>query len=117
LIDGAPLRLAIQLAVFLRGCSSPAFCHGELYRSRPREHLTAFYLTVSAGGALGNLAGRSSRRSSSAATTGSASGWLRSRCRAAPPLLGLVPSLLSTCFVLLGVTACAPTTVSASTRT
>jgi spermidine synthase len=32
------------------------FCHGELYRSRPHErHLTAFYLVISAGGALGGL--------------------------------------------------------------
>ena len=32
------------------------FCHGELYELRPApRHLTAFYLTVSAGGALGGL--------------------------------------------------------------
>jgi len=32
------------------------FCPGELYRSRPAaRHLTAFYLTISAGGALGGL--------------------------------------------------------------
>ena len=32
------------------------FCHGELYRLRPApRHLTAFYLTVAAGGALGGL--------------------------------------------------------------
>jgi SAM-dependent methyltransferase len=50
--------LAIQLAVFLPGLFIACFfCHGELYRSRPApEHLTAFYLTVSAGGALGGLA-------------------------------------------------------------
>jgi spermidine synthase len=31
-------------------------CHGELARSRPqREHLTAFYLTISFGGVLGGL--------------------------------------------------------------
>lgn len=31
-------------------------CHGELYRRRPQpEHLTSFYLTLSAGGALGTL--------------------------------------------------------------
>jgi hypothetical protein len=50
-------RLALQLAVFLPalfvGC---LFCHGELYRLRPpAAQLTAFYLTVSAGGALGGL--------------------------------------------------------------
>lgn len=32
------------------------FCHGELYRLRPSpRHLTAFYLAISAGGALGGL--------------------------------------------------------------
>lgn len=37
-------------AVFLIGL----FCHGELYARRPApQHLTAFYLMVSAGGALG----------------------------------------------------------------
>ncbi len=50
-------RLALQLAVFLPalfvGC---LFCHGELYRLRPDPaRLTAFYLTISVGGALGGL--------------------------------------------------------------
>ena len=50
-------RLALQLAVFLPalfvGC---LFCHGELYRLRPpASQLTAFYLTISAGGVLGGL--------------------------------------------------------------
>ncbi len=50
-------RLSLQLAVFLPalfiGC---LFCHGELYRLRPEPaRLTAFYLTVSIGGALGGL--------------------------------------------------------------
>ncbi|HEX4928558.1 MAG TPA: fused MFS/spermidine synthase [Burkholderiales bacterium] len=50
-------RLVLQLAVFLSvlfvGC---LFCHGELYRLRPpAEQLTAFYLAVAAGGALGGL--------------------------------------------------------------
>jgi spermidine synthase len=50
-------RLPLQLAVFLPalfvGC---LFCHGELYRLRPEPaRLTAFYLTVSVGGALGGL--------------------------------------------------------------
>ena len=31
-------------------------CHGELYKLRPgREHLTAFYLAIAAGGALGGV--------------------------------------------------------------
>jgi spermidine synthase/MFS family permease len=49
--------LGVQLAVYLTGLFVAClFCHGELYRSRPApRHLTAFYLTVSAGGALGGL--------------------------------------------------------------
>ena len=50
-------RLGLQLGVFLPGLFVGClFCHGELYRTRPAPaHLTAFYLTVSAGGALGGL--------------------------------------------------------------
>ena len=50
-------NLALQLGVFLPGMFIGClFCHGELYRSRPQpRYLTAFYLTVSAGGALGGL--------------------------------------------------------------
>jgi SAM-dependent methyltransferase len=50
-------HLALQLGVFLPGLFIAClFCHGELYVSRPApRHLTAFYLTVSAGGALGGL--------------------------------------------------------------
>ena len=48
-----PLQLGIFLPGLFLGC---VFCHGELYRLRPApRHLTAFYLTVSAGGALGGL--------------------------------------------------------------
>ncbi len=48
-----PLQLAIYLAGLFVGCM---FCHGELYRTRPApSRLTAFYLTVSAGGALGGF--------------------------------------------------------------
>ena len=50
-------HLALQLGVFLPGMFVGClFCHGELYRTRPApQHLTAFYLTISAGGALGGL--------------------------------------------------------------
>ena len=50
-------NLPVQLAVFLPGLFLGClFCHGELYRARPApRHLTAFYLIVSAGGALGGL--------------------------------------------------------------
>jgi len=50
-------RLGLQLGVFLPGLFIGClFCHGELYRTRPApSHLTAFYLTISAGGALGGL--------------------------------------------------------------
>jgi spermidine synthase len=46
-----------QIAVFLAGLFVGCmFCHGELYRLRPAPpRLTAFYLTLSAGGALGGL--------------------------------------------------------------
>ena len=48
-----PMQLGIYLAGLFLGCM---FCHGELYRARPAaRHLTAFYLTISAGGALGGL--------------------------------------------------------------
>src|SRR5687768_16316383 len=49
--------LPVQLAIFLPGLFLAClFCHGELYKLRPApSRLTAFYLTVSAGGALGGL--------------------------------------------------------------
>jgi len=49
--------LWLQLGMYLSGLFVACmFCHGELYRSRPAARfLTAFYLTVSAGGALGGL--------------------------------------------------------------
>jgi spermidine synthase len=48
-----PMQLAMFLPGLFLGC---LFCHGELYRLRPApQHLTAFYLIVSAGGALGGL--------------------------------------------------------------
>ncbi len=49
--------LALQAGMFLSGLFVGCmFCHGELYRSRPAaRHLTAFYLTISAGGAIGGL--------------------------------------------------------------
>jgi hypothetical protein len=49
--------LAVQLGIFLPGLFLGClFCHGELYRLRPApSHLTAFYLAVSAGGAIGGL--------------------------------------------------------------
>ena len=49
--------LYLQLGTFLTGLFVACmFCHGELYRLRPsNRHLTAFYLWVSVGGALGGL--------------------------------------------------------------
>ncbi|MEO8145260.1 MAG: fused MFS/spermidine synthase [Betaproteobacteria bacterium] len=49
--------LWIQIGMYLSGLFVACmFCHGELYRSRPAaRHLTAFYLTISAGGAIGGL--------------------------------------------------------------
>src|SRR5258706_1714355 len=45
--------LAMQLGMYLSGLFVACmFCHGELYQARPApRHLTAFYLTISAGGA------------------------------------------------------------------
>ncbi len=50
-------ELWMQLGMFLSGLFVGCmFCHGELYRARPAaRYLTAFYLTVSAGGAVGGL--------------------------------------------------------------
>ena len=49
--------LWVQLGMYLSGLFVAClFCHGELYRARPdSRHLTAFYLTVAAGGAIGGL--------------------------------------------------------------
>jgi len=49
--------LPLQLGVFLAGLFAAClYCHGELYRLRPAlPHLTAFYLAVAAGGALGGV--------------------------------------------------------------
>jgi spermidine synthase/MFS family permease len=55
--DRFQFDLAVQLVVFLAGLFVAClFCHGELYRMRPAARdLTAFYLAISAGGALGGL--------------------------------------------------------------
>lgn len=49
--------LQVALPVFLVGLFSCCmFCHGELHRLRPeREHLTSFYVAISAGGAAGAI--------------------------------------------------------------
>jgi len=102
--------LAIQLAVFLPGLFVACFfCHGELYRSRPApEHLTAFYLTVSAGGALGGLAVAVVAplvfNGYYELGVGLVAVALLAALRFRP--LGLAPALLAA-GVLLGVTACA----------
>ena len=50
-------ELALHLGMFLPGLFLGClFCHGELYRLRPApSRLTAFYLAVAAGGALGGV--------------------------------------------------------------
>jgi len=46
-------QLAIHLATLFIVCM---LCHGELARSKPSpRYLTAFYLTIAAGGALGGV--------------------------------------------------------------
>lgn len=56
---GAASGLGLPLTVGLYGLTLflvAMVCHGELYRLRPgTSHLTAFYLWVSAGGAMGGL--------------------------------------------------------------
>jgi spermidine synthase len=48
-----PWQIVIYGTLLFAGCM---VCHGELYRARPAaRHLTAFYLWVAAGGALGGL--------------------------------------------------------------
>lgn len=48
-----PLQIIVYLAALFVGCM---VCHGELVRSRPHPaRLTAFYLALSAGGALGGI--------------------------------------------------------------
>ena len=50
---GVPWQVAIFSLVLFVSCM---ICHGELYRRRPHpERMPVFYLTVSAGGALGGL--------------------------------------------------------------
>ena len=48
-----PVQVGGYLAVLFVGCM---VCHGELYRLRPGpERITAFYLCIAAGGALGGM--------------------------------------------------------------
>ena len=102
--------LGLQLAAFLPGLFVAClFCHGELYRSRPApEHLTAFYLTVSAGGALGGLAVAVVAPLVFNGYYELAVGLVAAALLAALRFrsLGIVPAVLALT-VLLGVTACA----------
>jgi spermidine synthase len=51
--DSLPAQLVVSAALVFVGCM---ICHGELAQMRPApRHLTGFYLTVAAGGALGGL--------------------------------------------------------------
>ncbi len=52
-IENYPLQIAAVAGVLIAGCM---VCHGELVRIRPdARRLTAFYLALAAGGALGGL--------------------------------------------------------------
>lgn len=55
--DASPNSLVLQIAVYFSGlffCTM--VCHGELVRLKPApNHLTAFYLVISAGGAAGGV--------------------------------------------------------------
>ncbi len=47
------LLITVYISLFFFGCM---LCHGEVVRRRPRpQQLTEFYLTISAGGALGGF--------------------------------------------------------------
>jgi len=47
------VQIAVMTGALLAGCMA---CHGELARSRPHpRHLTAYYLAMSTGGALGGI--------------------------------------------------------------
>ena len=51
--NSAGTQLAVYLGALFATCM---VCHGELARSRPSpRHLTVFYLTIAAGGALGGV--------------------------------------------------------------
>ena len=54
---GSSLAIGTQLAIYLAALFVTCMvCHGELSRSRPSpRYLTAFYLTIAAGGALGGV--------------------------------------------------------------
>ncbi len=57
LFQGADLGIVQQIAIYSAmlfvGCM---ICHGEVYHLKPHpQHLTAFYLMISVGGALGGL--------------------------------------------------------------
>jgi len=57
LLEGKYVDIRIQVAVYCGALfASCMVCHGEMVRLRPNpRHLTAFYLIVSAGGALGGI--------------------------------------------------------------
>ncbi len=57
LMQDRNLSLKLALPLFLGGLFVVCmFCHGELARRKPTvEHLTSFYLMVSAGGAMGGI--------------------------------------------------------------
>jgi hypothetical protein len=57
LFQGTDVSIYTQVAIYSAGLFVCCMvCHGELYRLRPEpEHLTGFYLSIAAGGALGGL--------------------------------------------------------------
>ena len=58
LASGCPFGVVVQITLFFANLFAVCMlCHGELVRLKPSpEHLTSFYLTMSAGGAAGGLA-------------------------------------------------------------
>src|SRR5262249_14477700 len=57
LFRGNELPLLLQISAYLTAMFLCCLvCHGELYRLKPHpRHLTAFYLTIAGGGAMGGV--------------------------------------------------------------
>jgi spermidine synthase len=57
LFEGVNMPLPVQIGIYTAGLFVCCMvCHGELFRLRPHpRYLTAYYLTLAAGGALGGL--------------------------------------------------------------
>jgi hypothetical protein len=57
MVNGSAMSIVLQVVIYFAAFFFAAmFCHGELARLKPHpQHLTSFYLVMSAGGAAGGL--------------------------------------------------------------